>query len=119
MIHLPAGHELPSIILTAVSVALSEVGSLDFALRAVALVALLGVQVVYWLWVHPVNGFWTLGQELGAFGSGFFALRLGRGAGDQGSAPTWTQLRGRWESGHAVRAALALVSVVALVVALA
>ncbi|MFC4495640.1 hypothetical protein ACFPA8_16040 [Streptomyces ovatisporus] len=110
--------EFVAIAVTAVALALTEAGSAGFALRAVALAALAGVQAVYWLRVHPVNGFWLEGEDLDRFSSGFFAFRARRGGADPGGHVEWTALRDRWEYGHATRAVLAVVSLVLLVVAL-
>jgi hypothetical protein len=41
----------------------------------VALLGLIGMQAVYWLFTHPVNTFWVEGQSLDRFSSGFFAFR--------------------------------------------
>ncbi|MGH3312133.1 MAG: hypothetical protein ACRDP3_16360 [Streptomyces sp.] len=110
--------EFASIMVTALALALTEAGGIDFPLRAVALAALVGMQAVYWLRVHPVNGFWLEGAALDRFSSGFFAFGAGRrGAGREARAE-WTELRARWEYGHATRAALAVVSVSLLVIAL-
>lgn len=104
--------ELPSIVSTAVAVALTDVGSVDFVLRTVALVALVDVQAVYWLSVHPVNRFWIEGGDLGSFGPGFFAFGARRRGADRAGSEAWTALRDCWQTGHGIRAALAAVSVV-------
>jgi len=111
--------ELPGIIVTATALALTEAASLDFTLRAIGLVALVGMQAVYWLRVHPVNGFWLEGEDLDRFGAGFFAFAARRRDAGRDGHVEWTDLRARWESGHAMRAALSVVSVAVLVVALA
>lgn len=112
--------ELLSVVVAAAALALTNAGSGDFALRAVALAALVGMQAVYWLRVHPVNRFWLEEERLDRFSAGFFDA--GRATGGRSAGPPeqveWTALRFRWESGHAVRAALAVVGVVTLVVAL-
>lgn len=109
--------EVPGILVTAAALTLTEVGGTDFVLRAVAVAALSGMQAVYWLRVHPVNGFWLEGESLDRFSSGFFTF-AGRRRLAPGGHVEWTELRDRWESGHAVRAGLALVSVTTLVIAL-
>lgn len=91
---------------------LTDVGSVDFVLRTVALVALAGVQAVYWLSVHPVNRFWIEGEDLGSFGPGFFAFGARRRGADRGGSEAWTALRDRWETGHGICATLGAVSVV-------
>jgi hypothetical protein len=54
-------------------------GSTAFWLTLAALMGLIGMQAVYWLWTHPVNRFWLQGQSLGNFGSGFFSFATNRG----------------------------------------
>lgn len=110
--------EFASIIVTAVALALTEAGGADFPLRAAALAALVGMQAAYWLRVHPVNGFWLEREDLDRFSSRFFAFGARRGGADREAHVEWTDLRARWEYGHATRAALAVVSVSLLVIAL-
>jgi hypothetical protein len=96
---------------------LTPLGSTDFWLTLVALLGLIGMQAVYWLFTHPVNKFWVEGENLDRFSSRFFSFgkeRLQTGA----SAPDWTELRNRWEYAHVARAGLAAVSFVALVIAI-
>jgi hypothetical protein len=75
------------------------------------------MQVVYWIFIHPVNKVWLQGETLGGFGSGFFGFgrtRIQTGA----QPPEWTSLRNRWEYAHVARAGLAAVSFIALVIAI-
>ncbi|MCH6161390.1 anthrone oxygenase family protein [Streptomyces marispadix] len=110
--------EVPAVIMAAVALALTEAASADFTLRATGLAALVGMQAVYWLRVHPVNGFWLAGEDLDRFSRRFFSFAARRRE-PAGEGPVeWTTLRTRWESGHAVRAVLSVVGVVVLVVAL-
>lgn len=105
--------EVPGVVVTAVAVALAD-GTVDVALRVVALTALVGVQVVFWAVVQPVNRFWVEGVDLGELGTRFF----GRRRGAPGRAADWTALRDRWEGGHVIRAVLACLALVCLVVGL-
>ena len=66
---------------------------------------------VYWVVTHPVNKVWVKGENLSKSGGAFFAAGTTTATGD------WTELRDRWEWSHVARAALAVVSLVALVVA--
>jgi hypothetical protein len=50
---------------------LAPLGSTDFWLTLVALLGLIGMQVVYWLFTHPVNRFWVESENLDRFSSGF------------------------------------------------
>ncbi|MGH3310668.1 MAG: hypothetical protein ACRDP3_08785 [Streptomyces sp.] len=111
--------EFPGIIVAAVALALTGTGGPDFPLRATGLVALAGMQAVYWLRVHPVNGFWLEGEDLDRFSAGFFSFGARRREAGRGGSVEWTDLRARWESGHAIRAALSVVAVTTLIVALA
>jgi hypothetical protein len=88
----------------------------EFWLTLVALLGLIGMHAVYWLFTHPVNKFWVEGQELNRVGASFFSFGS---KGDKRNARPigWTELRDRWEYSHVVRAALSTVSLVALVIA--
>jgi hypothetical protein len=78
---------------------------------AVAFGGLLLAQTIYWAITHPANKVWLQDQELGRAGAAFFD------AGTAGADRPWTAVRDRWEWSHVVRAALFLVSLMALVVA--
>lgn len=92
--------------------------SAEFWLTVVALLGLVAMQAVYWLVTHPVNQFWVEGVKLNRVSSGFFSFGANRVRQDNKTAPDWTELRDRWEYSHVARAACALVSFVALVVAI-
>lgn len=94
----------------------TPVGSVNFWLTLVALLGLVGMQVVYWLVTHPVNKFWLRDETLSGFGSGFFAFGAGR---TEARPVAWTALRDRWEYSHVARAGLGFVSLLALVLAIA
>jgi hypothetical protein len=87
-----------------------------FWLTFVALVGLIGMQAVYWLVTHRVNRLWLQGQTLGGLGSGFFSFASGRRS--EARPAGWTDLRDRWEYSHLARAVLAVLSLVALVIAI-
>jgi hypothetical protein len=98
-------------ILTIILLFLTPFGSADFWLT---LMALLGMQGVYWLFTHPVNKFWLQDENLSGFGSGFFSFGTHKGA----TRPAdWTELRDRWEYSHVARAGFAFMSPIALVIA--
>jgi len=87
-----------------------------FWLTLGALLGIVGMQMVYWIVVHPVNKIWMQGEALSSAGSTFF-LGLSRNRTQTGAhAPVWTELRNRWEYGHVARAALVVMSFIALVV---
>jgi hypothetical protein len=91
--------------------------SVDFWLSLVALLGLIGMHAVYWLFTHPVNNFWLQGKKLSDLGSGFFSL--GKPGRQSDTRPVdWTILRDRWEYSHVARAGLAFLSFIALVIAI-
>ena len=104
-----------AIILTIILLFLTPAGTAGFWLALVALLGLIGMQAVYWLFTHPVNKFWVRDVKLSSFGSRFFSFR----ALKAGTRPAdWTELRDRWEYSHVARAGFALVSLTALVISL-
>ena len=77
------------------------------------------MHVAYWILTHPVNRFWLRDQQLGATGAGFFGFDpLGR-RGPRDPETDWARARDRWEYSHVLRAALAALALVALIVAVA
>ena len=101
---------------TLVLLCLTPRGTVAFWLTLVALLGLIGMQSVYWIFVHPVNKVWLQGETLSSVGSGFFAF--GRSRMQTGAqAPEWTTLRNRWEYAQVARAGLATVSFIILVIA--
>jgi hypothetical protein len=105
--------EIPSVLVTALLLYLTAPGTAAFWLVLAALLGLAGMNAVYWLVVHPVNRHWVEGGPLSAQASSFF----GRAA-PSASAADWKALRDRWERGHLVRAVLAGLSLLALVISL-
>jgi hypothetical protein len=87
---------------------------LAFLLTALALVCVLGVQVVYWIFTHPTNRYWLASAEtkLGKTGDSFFAAGPAVDAADD-----WTKLRDRWEYSHIARAALSFLGFVLMTLA--
>src|SRR5262245_1471617 len=109
-----------AIISTIILLVVTPRGSAVFWLTLVALLGLLSMHAVYWLFTHPVNHFWLQGQQLSGLGSGFFSLGSAGKRGGQSAigAVDWTALRDRWEYSHVARAGLAFLSFIALVIAL-
>lgn len=99
-------------ILTAALLFLIPFGTTAFWLTSAALAGLVGMQAVYWAFIHPVNQFWLKAEGLDRLSSGFFSF--GSNEWDKDSPPDWTELRDRWEYSHVVRAVLAFVSFAAL-----
>lgn len=106
--------EAGGMIATLILLFLTPVGAADFWLTLVALASLLAMHAVYWIFTHPVNKFWIQGEKLGGFGAGFFSFGAKR---NEVRSVDWTDLRDRWEYSHVARAVFALVSLVALVIA--
>jgi len=89
-----------------------------FWLTVVAMFGMLGMQIVYWTLIHPINQFWlqSANATVGNLGGGFFAFDpAGRTGGTQAD---WTNLRDRWEYSHVARAGLAFLSFLSLVLAI-
>jgi hypothetical protein len=109
-----------AIISTIILLVVTPRGSAAFWLTLVALLGLLSMHAVYWLFTHPVNNFWLQGEKLSGLGSGFFSLGSASKRGGQSAtgAVDWTALRDRWEYSHVARAGLAFLSFIALVIAL-
>jgi hypothetical protein len=106
-------------ILTIVLLLIMPRGTAAFWLTFAALLGLIGMQAVYWLVTHPVNGFWLRGENLSDFSASFFATGTGHSRPqDRVHSPDWTALRDRWEYSHVIRAGFAFLSMVAIVVAL-
>jgi ABC-type amino acid transport system permease subunit len=104
-----------SIAATIILMALTPRGSADFWLTLAALLLLIGMHAVYWLFTHPVNNFWLQGEKLSRLGSGFFSLAAASKGGPTRPVD-WTDLRDRWEYSHVARAGLAFLSFIALVI---
>ncbi len=108
------------IISTIILLLLTPLESADFWLTLVALLGLIGMPAVYWLFVHPVNQFWLQGEQLSGVGAGVFSLASAsrRGRQRETGPMDWTAWRDRLEYSHVVRTGLATVSLMALVIAL-
>jgi hypothetical protein len=94
--------------------------STAFWLTLVGLIGLGGMQIVYWVFTHPINQYWLQGDKLKSFGSAFFSFTpTGRSHPEtEAREGAWMRLRDRWEYSHVARAGLGLLSFTALVVAL-
>lgn len=89
----------------------TPLGTTAFWLTLAAFAGLALAHAIYWVVTHPVNRVWLKDEKLGKSGGAFFDAGKTTVTGD------WTQLRDRWEWSHVARAALAVASLVALVVA--
>jgi hypothetical protein len=108
--------EVGGLVATLVLLLLTPRSSTAFWPTAVALLGLIGMQTVYWTVTHPVNKVWLQGQTLGSLGSGFFSFASRRRKDNR--AVEWTDLRDRWEYSHVLRAVLAVLSLIALFIAM-
>ncbi|MGH8065444.1 MAG: DUF1772 domain-containing protein [Candidatus Entotheonellia bacterium] len=108
------------IISTRILVVLTPLGSADCWLTLVALRGRIGLPAVYWLLTHPVNRFWLQDEHLSGVGAGVFSLASASRRGQQRETGpvAWTAWRDRWEYSPVVRAGLATVRLMALVIAI-
>jgi MFS superfamily sulfate permease-like transporter len=100
-----------AIVLCIVLLVVTPRATAEFWWSLAALVALLAMHAVYWLFTHPVNRFWLRGEKVGGAGRRFFSAGASMGSED------WKMLRDRWEYSHVARATLAFFSFIALVLA--
>jgi hypothetical protein len=85
-----------------------------------AFVALLAMHAVYWVITHPVNKYWLRETRLEGLGERFFSLDpVKQGAASEEGADDWRKLRDRWEYSHVLRAVLAVIALLTLLVAVA
>jgi hypothetical protein len=108
-----AGLSEPASILATLILSLLTPRGIAFWLTLAALIGFICMQVVFWLFVQPVNKVWLRGESLSRVGLRFFSL----GKSQNQSATNWTALRNQWEYSHLARAALAMASFIALLVA--
>jgi hypothetical protein len=104
-----------AILVTLALLVLTPAGSTAFWLILAALLCLLAMHGVYWTRTHETNRYWLKEQQLGKAGKAFFSA-----GGERSGSPAeqdWTVLRDRWEYSHVVRAALAMLGLIALVIA--
>jgi len=94
--------------------------SQEFQWTLMAFIGLIAMHLAYWVFTHPVNKFWLREYQLKGFSGGFFRFDpAGRSAPAATSEDDWKRLRRRWEYSHVARAALAVTSLVFLVIAVA
>jgi hypothetical protein len=96
---------------------LTPQGTPAFWLRLVALVAMFGVQLVFWMFTQPVNKFWLRSTAIGSVGNAFFDIGS-QGQRVQPNDPDdWKKMRDRWEYSHIARAGMVSLCFLMLVVA--
>ncbi len=102
-----AGAAEPAGIIATFLLALATpLGSTPFWLILVALAALTFMQLIFWLVTQPVNRHWLRETQLTGSAKRFFGTEGHEAAGSRRSRD-WTELRGRWERSHLMRAAAA------------
>jgi hypothetical protein len=99
----------------------STSGGVAFSLTIGALIALIAMHAAYWIITHPVNNFWVKDEDLKGVGAGFFAFGAMKRPASNGAASDegWKGLRNRWEFSHVLRAVLAVVALILLIIAVA
>jgi hypothetical protein len=110
------GAEPGSIMLLIVLLSLTGPDAAAFFWMLAALLALVTMQLIYWLVTHPVNSTWLKDRPLRGLGAVFFSLGARRGE-PTGPQADWTRLRDVWEYSHVARAAVGLLALVLLLVA--
>ena len=92
----------------------------QFWLVLISFLAMLATQVVFWFVTQPTNRFWLKHEQLGEAGAKFFAVQKRQSSSEQNrSNEEWRRLRDRWEHSHLMRAVLAGIALIAIVVAAA
>lgn len=84
-----------------------------------AFIAVVAMHAVFWFVTQPTNRYWMKNQQLGATGAKFFSVDQAKAQGTDDGNPEWKRLRNRWEYSHIVRAALAVIGLIALTIAVA
>jgi len=109
--------EAGGLISVVVLLLLTPRGTPEFWLRLIAMLGMLGMQFVFWLFTQPVNKFWLQGTTLSGAGTAFFDVGSGAHQVNRDDPEDWKKMRDRWEYSHIVRAGLATLSFLSLVVA--
>jgi hypothetical protein len=78
------------------------------------------MHAAYWVFTHPLNKFWMKGHTLTGFSGGFISWDpMKRETPDGSPEDDWKRIRRRWEYSHVLRAVLAGIGFVSLVIAVA
>ena len=104
---------------TLVLLLLTPRGDPAFWWTVAALIALAGMQAVYWTVTHPANRFWVERLPLAKAGRSFFDAGRATQSTVIENQGQWTRLRQTWEYSHMLRAALAAISFISLTIAVA
>ena len=84
----------------------------------IALVCMIAMHGVYWVFTHPINRLWLEGVNVGRLSERFFRRDLvkNRAPGHDELLP---HVRSRWERSHVARAALGLAALLSLLLSVA
>lgn len=93
-------------------------GTVAFWLTSAAVLGMVGMQIVFWIYTQPTNRFWLESVKLGNIGAVFFAVGPTGQSGTENSTVDWRRLRDRWEYSHIVRAGLVFLSFLLLLLAM-
>lgn len=110
--------EFGGLVVTLILLFFTPLRSAAFWLTLVSFLGLVGMQAVYWLLIHPINQFWLEGENLSGFSTGFFAFGTKQSPHGETHPVDWIDLRDQWEYSHVVRAGCALISLIAIIVAI-
>jgi MFS superfamily sulfate permease-like transporter len=102
-------------LLTLVLLFLTPRETAGFWLIVSAVIALVLMHAVFWVFTQPVNRYWLREQHLGTAGRKFFRVSRSKATSEQ----DWETARDRWEYSHVVRAILATAAFVLLASAVA
>lgn len=109
-----------AMVATLILLLMTPAGTRAFWLTLSAVVTLFAMQLVFWVITQPVNRYWLRSQQLKGLGAKFFSI----GAKQQPTQAEsvnkdWRVMRDRWEYSHLLRAILAGIALIALLVAIA
>lgn len=104
--------EVGGIVALAILLFLVPFAGAQFWWVAASLALLSMSHLTYWLFTHPVNGFWLKDVDLTGLGGAFFSTFTPTNTND------WTKLRDVWEYSHVARAFFAMFSFISASIAL-
>lgn len=107
-----------AVIATLVLLIVTPKNRAQFWLVLTSFVAMLATQAVFWLVTQPTNRFWLKHERLSEAGAKFFAIQKTQTSSERDrSNEEWTHLRDKWEHSHVIRAVLAGIALIAIVIA--
>jgi hypothetical protein len=96
--------------------AITPYGGARFWWTLAAFLPLVAMHLVYWVLIHPINNFWVKDVKLTGPGATFFSLFAHDLVSDPGA--DWSKARDVWEYSHLARAVFAMLSLIALAIAI-